>query len=156
MQIIIFVCRLHNLINISFMKRKIIAGGGLVTNDQNELLMIFRRGKWDLPKGKLDHQEAIEACAIREVEEETGIRNIVLGPLIDITYHDYFDEFIQAEVTKETYWYSMKINGEQSLIPQTAEDITDIKWINANNLSTYLNNSYHTIIAIINKWLQSS
>ena len=60
------------------MKTKIIAAGGLVTNKHNELLMIFRRAKWDLPKGKLDEGESIEACAVREVEEETGIKNISL------------------------------------------------------------------------------
>ena len=55
------------------MAKKIIAAGGLVFNDKNELLMIFRRGKWDLPKGKLDEGEDIEDCAVREVKEETGL-----------------------------------------------------------------------------------
>ena len=65
---------------------KIIAAGGLVTNENNELLMIFRRGKWDLPKGKLDKGETIEECAIREVEEETGIGNHMTCPsMIGVT-----------------------------------------------------------------------
>lgn len=134
------------------MNRKIIAAGGLVTNDQNELLMIFRRGKWDLPKGKLDKGESIERCAVREVEEETGIRDIQLGALIDITYHDYFDPWSKEEVTKETHWYAMSIKGKQALIPQTEEDITDIQWINDTTLSKCLSNSYPTIIDIIDKW----
>ena len=151
---IIFECRLHNLINISSMKRKIIAAGGLVTNENNELLMIFRRGKWDLPKGKLDEGESIETCAVREVEEETGINNIILGSLIDITYHDYFDTWIKEGVSKETHWYAMKIKGTQPLIPQTEEDITDIQWVNNTDLRNCLSNTYPTIIAIIEKWKQ--
>ena len=134
------------------MKRKIIAAGGLVTNQQEELLMIFRRGKWDLPKGKLDKGETIEDCAVREVEEETGIRNVQLGKLIAITYHDYFDARIKQDVTKESHWYAMKILNDQKLIPQTEEDITDIKWVNEIDLKKCLKNSYPNIIEIVAKW----
>ena len=134
------------------MKRKIIAAGGLVTNQQEELLMIFRRGKWDLPKGKLDKGETIEDCAVREVEEETGIRNIQLGKLIAITYHDYFDSRIKQDVTKESHWYAMKILNDQKLIPQKEEDITDIKWVNEIDLKKCLKNSYPNIIEIVAKW----
>jgi 8-oxo-dGTP pyrophosphatase MutT (NUDIX family) len=70
----------------------IIAGGGIVTNELGELLMIFRRGKWDLPKGKLDEGESIEDCAIREVEEETGVKNLKLGAKLLVTEHEYFDK----------------------------------------------------------------
>ncbi len=134
------------------MKRKIIAAGGLVSNNRNELLMIFRRGKWDLPKGKLDEGESIEACAVREVEEETGITNIVLGKLIAVTHHHYFDEWISEEVTKETHWYAMEILDDQKLIPQTTEGITEIKWVNEIEMKECLQNTYQTIIEIIEKW----
>ena len=60
-------------------KKTIIAAGGLVLNEKNELLMIFRRGFWDLPKGKVDEGETLEQCAVREVKEETGLQNIRLG-----------------------------------------------------------------------------
>ncbi len=134
------------------MKRKIIAAGGLVSNNRNELLMIFRRGKWDLPKGKLDEGESIEACALREVEEETGITNIALGKLIAVTYHHYFDEWISEEVTKETHWFAMKILDDQKLIPQTTEGISEIKWVNETEMNECLQNTYQNIIDIIDKW----
>ena len=76
------------------MEKKIIkAGGGLVLNEKGELLMIYRRGKWDLPKGKLDEGETIEECAVREVMEETGVVNVERGELITIGHHEYFDRF---------------------------------------------------------------
>ncbi len=133
------------------METKIIAAGGLVENEKGELLMIYRRGKWDLPKGKLDEGESIEACAIREVEEETGLRNTDLGTLITITHHDYFDRHLQKEVKKETYWYSMKVSGDQRLVPQEEEDITDIRWVKENELAELLDNSYPNIVEVIAK-----
>ena len=135
-------------------KRIITAAGGIVLNPENELLFIYRRGKWDLPKGKLDEGETIEQCAVREVEEETGIRNILLGNFVGMTKHEYFDEWIKEDVLKETHWYEMKIATNQTPIPQTEEDIEDIKWIPLPLLQPYLNDSYVSIVDIIQLWKQ--
>ncbi len=132
-------------------KTKIIAAGGLVLNDKGELLMIFRRGKWDLPKGKLDEGETIEACAVREVIEETGLVNVEHGELIGITYHEYFDPHLKEDVVKESYWYAMRARGEQPLTPQTEEDITEIKWVMGDALEKCLENSYANVVEIIRK-----
>ena len=127
-------------------ERKVIrAGGGLLLNENHELLMIFRRGSWDLPKGKLDEGETMEACALREVEEETGVGNLLLGEMLGITRHQYFDPYIQEEVIKETHWYSMNVKGSPALIPQTEEDITDIRWVPLQEVSELLKNSFDTI-----------
>lgn len=128
---------------------KIIAGGGIVQNKQGEILFMFRRGKWDLPKGKLDEGETIEACAVREVEEETGLTNIHLGKLIGITNHKYTMDNILYE--KDTHWYEMKVNDEQTLVPQTEEDILELKWIKNSDLQQYLTDSYENIREIISK-----
>lgn len=134
------------------MKRKIIAAGGLIVNEKNELLMIFRRKKWDLPKGKLDEGESIENCAIREVQEETGLTPEFDGGLIGLTYHDYFDKWSQEDVTKETHWFGMRVSGPQNPIPQAVEDITEIKWVQKNDLDKYLKASYPNVSDIIKKW----
>jgi 8-oxo-dGTP pyrophosphatase MutT (NUDIX family) len=132
-------------------KTKIIAGGGLVLNEAGELLLIFRRGKWDLPKGKLDEGESIEDCAVREVMEETGITGITLGKLIGISYHEYFDTYINQDVIKETHWFAMQVDGVQNLVPQTEEDILEIRWVKGDALAACLENSYDTVIDIIKK-----
>lgn len=134
------------------MKRKIIAAGGLIVNEKNELLLIFRRKKWDLPKGKLDEGETIENCALREVQEETGLRPVFSGGLIGLTYHDYFDKWSQEDVTKETHWYGMKVTGSQNPVPQAEEDITAIKWVTKADLDKYMKESYPNVIDIIKKW----
>lgn len=136
--------------------KKIIAAGGLVLNEQKEILMIFRRGKWDLPKGKLDEGETIEACAVREVMEETGLTKIDLGPLLSITYHTYFDTWLKEEVIKETHWYVMQASSKEPLIPQTAEDIEIIEWVSSANMVDKLTNSYDTIVEVVRKLTDDS
>ncbi len=133
-------------------KKIIIAAGGLVTNEKNELLMIFRRGFWDLPKGKLDAGETIEHCAVREVEEETGVNDVKLAGLIGKTYHEYFDKWIGEDVMKETWWYEMAVKGNPALVPQTEEDIEQIVWAKEIDLKKYLADSYPNIVEIIGKW----
>ena len=52
----------------------IVAAGGIVKNEEGKTLIIFRRGFWDLPKGKVEKGEKIINAAQREVEEETGVK----------------------------------------------------------------------------------
>ena len=129
--------------------KKIVAAGGLVFNDDNELLMIFRRKKWDLPKGKLDEGENIEACALREVKEETGLQTLNLEKFINITLHTYTDLYLNEDVTKETHWFKMYAPNNQPLIPQLIEGIEKIEWVNNKNLHDKLQNSYANIVEII-------
>jgi len=132
------------------MAERIIAAGGVVRNEAGEILLQLRKGKWDLPKGKLDEGESIEECAVREVEEETGLRNIQLGELIGTTFHHYNEK--GAEYEKETFWYDMRVSGEQELVPQIEEDIHDLKWVKERELAPYLKNTYDNIIDIIEKY----
>ncbi len=124
------------------------AGGGLVQNENDEVLFIFRRNKWDLPKGKLDDGETIEQCALREVEEETGLTNVLLKKLLLITNHTYNEN--GKYILKETYWYKMKGTSTQSLIPQAEEQITEIKWITEHEISTLIKKTYPSIVDVLN------
>ena len=133
----------------------IIAAGGIVMNPNKEILWIFRRGFWDLPKGKLDPNETIEACAIREVMEETGIDHLVLGELILTTKHLYHDKYLDTQVEKTTYWYAMTTNTLQDGIPQTEEDIEAIAWVKQADMAPYLTKTYDTIKAVMEAFLTS-
>jgi 8-oxo-dGTP pyrophosphatase MutT (NUDIX family) len=125
----------------------ITAAGGLVKNDSGEILLIFRRGKWDLPKGKLDENESIAECALREVREETGLRQLKIGTPLGITFHTYYQ--YDKDFLKESHWFAMKAAGDQNLIPQTEEDITEISWAKPEELEKYLQNTFPTIADIL-------
>jgi 8-oxo-dGTP pyrophosphatase MutT (NUDIX family) len=138
-----------------FMLTPIIAAGGIVVNPNKEMLWIFRRGFWDLPKGKLDPNETIEACALREVMEETGVSNLVLGDLIMTTTHLYHDMYLNTEVEKTTYWYKMTTDQLQDGIPQTEEDIEAIAWVKKEDIAPYLAKTYDTIKQVMEAFLTS-
>ncbi|MFT3844051.1 MAG: NUDIX hydrolase [Lacibacter sp.] len=121
----------------------VTAAGGVVENEKGEVLLIFRRGKWDLPKGKLDKGESIEQCAVREVEEETGLTNIQLKKLLTITYHTY-DEF-GKHMLKDSHWYKMKVKGSQNITPQTEEEIIEVKWVKKKDLKDYFSNTFPSV-----------
>jgi 8-oxo-dGTP pyrophosphatase MutT (NUDIX family) len=103
------------------------AAGGVVTNEVGKVLVIFRRGSWDLPKGKIDAGETPEEAAVREVEEETGLQQLNLTSAITQTYHTYRDGK-NRRILKRTYWYKMNTH-QQPLIPQTEEDIEIAEWV---------------------------
>ena len=125
----------------------LIAAGGFTYTKDEHLLMIFRRNKWDLPKGKLDDDEDLQTCAIREVKEETGIKKIKLEEKLCITYHTYHEN--SDFILKESHWYLMKAKEKENLEPQTEEDITECKWIPSSELNTYLQNSLPSITDVV-------
>ncbi len=134
------------------MSSQIIAAGGLVTNPKGEILWIFRRGFWDLPKGKLDEGETIQTCAVREVAEETGISNIQLHDMLCFTNHLYFDTYLNEEVIKRTYWFHMTIPNLQEGIPQLTEDIEKIEWLSLDKARQCLDHTYPTILEVVEKF----
>lgn len=118
------------------------AAGGLVRNEANEYLFIFRKGKWDLPKGKLDPGERNRIAAKREVTEECGIKIAEVGVKLAKTWHVYEEK--GQVVFKKTSWFNMKAK-KQKLIPQLEEDITDAKWIAEGDFAKIKANTYPLI-----------
>ena len=122
------------------------AGGGLVTNSKGEFLLIRRSGLWDLPKGHQEPGEPIEETAVREVEEETGLKGLVLGKFIRVTDHTYFRN--EKWHLKHTWWYSMTCSEGCNLVPQTEEGITEVRWVAKTELKELLQETYPTIVEV--------
>lgn len=126
----------------------IIAAGGKVSNADGKILFIFRLGKWDLPKGKVEEGETLEASAVREVEEECGIGSLTILNHLKDTYHIY--ELNNKLVLKQSVWYEMKTDDTSELVPQTEENITDARWMTDEEIQReVLKNTYPSIKEII-------
>ena len=119
------------------------AGGGLVSNRRGDYLLISRNGMWDLPKGHQDPGEDISVTALREVQEETGIDELVLRDLICVTDHCYRRNGIWH--LKHTWWYRMLHTDPTDLTPQKEEDITKAAWVAKSSMTPYLLNTYPSI-----------
>ncbi|WKW47251.1 NUDIX domain-containing protein [Myroides sp. JBRI-B21084] len=125
------------------------AGGGLVENENGEILFIFRNGKWDLPKGGTEKNETMEETAMREVEEETGCKNLKITNKLQKTYH-IFKRNGEYRL-KITNWYAMQTNFTGDLFAQAEEGIEKVVWVNKNDVSTLLQNSYMNIKLLFNE-----
>lgn len=124
------------------------AGGGLVLNQEKEVLMILRNGYWDMAKGHIEKGETREAAAIREVQEETGVQNIELGEFIQTTYHTYRNRK-NKRILKLSHWFRMTSN-DIVLVPQEEEGIEKVVWmpIEAAKKCTPI---YQNILNILNE-----
>ena len=130
------------------------AAGGVVQNDDNECLIIKRKGKWDIPKGKLDKNEAPEPAALREIEEECGVEGLEIKRFLIHTYHTY--KMNGKKYLKKTWWYALHSNYSGDLIPQEDEDITEVKWIQESELDTVRLNTYISIHTVIDAFQELS
>jgi hypothetical protein len=123
------------------------AAGGLVENAKGEFLFIFRNKKWDLPKGKVEKNEKIKVAAVREVEEECGVKIEKREERLCKTYHIY--ELNNKVILKRTTWYKMFVKGKPKLIPQTAEGITTASWVGTAGIKAKMNNTYPLILDVL-------
>lgn len=125
----------------------ISAAGGLIVNPKGELLMIRRFSKWDLPKGKIETNEEIQTAAIRECIEETALQKMSIVKELGSTYHIY--EINYKPMLKRTYWFLMKTDSDNELIPQLEEGIEEAKWMKRDEVIEALKDSYDSLKDLI-------
>lgn len=123
------------------------AAGGLVSNAKGNYLFIFRNKKWDLPKGKVEKGEKMKEAAVREVEEECGVKISTNDEKLCKTYHVY--ALGTKIVLKKTNWYRMTVKGEPKLIPQKEEGITKASWLSKTELEPVIANTYPSIMDVL-------
>lgn len=141
--------------SLSYLKSKfnIIEAAGGVVRKGKKILFIFRRGVWDLPKGKLEKKEKKKHGAMREVEEETGVK-VELEKKICATWHTYTHN--KKFVLKKTYWYSMNCLGDENMQPQEEEDIQEVAWMSRSKAKQASNDTFASIAWVIRKYFNSN
>lgn len=122
---------------------EIIAAGGKVINQNSEILFIYRNKKWDLPKGKAEKNENISQTALREVIEETGIKNLTIVKPLEKTYHIFKKG--SKHYLKSTYWFEMTSDYDGKFKPQKKEGISRVEWIDKETIGSILPKSYANI-----------
>lgn len=125
------------------------AAGGAVKNSEGKLLMIYRRDKWDLPKGKLDKGETPEKAAVREVEEECGVSGLKITRTLSPTYHTYKEG--EKLFLKKTHWYEMNTSDSKKLVPQAEEGITKCEWRDEAGVAEALNDTFHSVVEVVSE-----
>ena len=137
---------------LSGFKKKLpvtIAAGGVVQHEEGKLLFIYRKKRWDLPKGRVDKGETLEGAAKREVKEETGVKKIKVGKLAGVTYH-VFKRNNRYQL-KETHWFFMKTSYKGVLTPEFKEDITKASWKNKSKTAKAIKKTYPNIEDLFDK-----
>ena len=124
----------------------VTAAGGVVRDGKGNTLMIYRRGRWDLPKGHQEEGEDIKVTALREVQEETGVDSLILKDLICITDHCYRRNGLWH--LKHTWWFDMLYDNPLDLTPQKEEDISKAAWVAKSSLTPFLLNTYPSIVEV--------
>ncbi len=119
------------------------AAGGVVRNSEKKLLFIRRWNIWDLPKGKVDKHETIEHCALREVEEETGVSGLHITGRLPSSFHFYF--YKEKLFLKKTYWFLMDTPFNGTLKPQLEEDISEVSWLDADGCRKAFDETYRSL-----------
>ncbi len=154
---IIYLCSRPDQAWFNFTDRFVLieAAGGLVVNENNDCLVIFRKKVWDLPKGKLDYDESPEQAAKREVKEECGIKKLKLDKFLLNTFHTYSEK--NKFILKKTHWYSMSASSDEILIPESGEDIEKVSWMNKEKIHEIaFKNTYASIKDVFLKYFEKN
>lgn len=133
-------------------KFKVIKAAGGLVRKKDKFLMIYRMKKWDLPKGKREAGETNSEAALREVEEECGVK-IKLGKKICTTWHTY--TMNKNSMLKKTKWYAMDLVDDSKSKPSIEEDIEELRWMTQKEVYHALENSYRSIRFVFEKYYQS-
>jgi len=129
--------------------KQVNAAGGLVRNASGDMLVMFRNGVWDLPKGHQEPGGSIEDTAGREIAEETGVKDLKRGDLICITDHCYFRGDVWH--LKHTWWFDFFCKTCQVTKPQTEEGISSVVWSHPAEIPEKMKNTYPSIREVFEK-----
>ena len=128
--------------------RQAPAAGGVVIID-NQFVAIERHGIPDLPKGHIEKGETPEVAAVREVEEETGIKDLEIIKELPSTWHCYLLD--NQWTIKKTSWYLMRTKSGMKNIPQTEEGISKVYLVDKEHIRDFEDRTFASLKTLVPK-----
>lgn len=128
----------------------VLAAGGVVVDEDGRLLAIKRLGRWDLPKGKVEKGESVDVGAVREVEEECGLKEVKLIRPVTSTWHTY--ERKGEQHLKRTDWFLMRSSSKETLTAQSEEDIEEVRWLDEAGVRMMEADTYPSLLPVLKAW----
>ena len=134
-----------------FKDYKYIEAAGGIVQRKKSFLVIKRKGFWDIPKGKIEKGEWSEVACVREISEECGIDgHQITRPLVN-TYHVM--NWKGQKALKKTFWFMLRYDGSKKVLPALEEDITEVVWMNEDELLGIRSNTFGSINEVLDSFL---
>lgn len=127
-------------LEISPIPKEVCAGGVIFYRDNNQykfVVILDAYGRWTLPKGHVEKDEQVEETAIREIEEETGLKDLKLLEKIGETEYEVHQPQTQPFL-KKVHFFLFETNYQDLVLPATAE-VKDAKWLKATDALNLIN-----------------
>lgn len=112
----------------------------LIQNDEHQILLLKSKDYWDIPGGRMDQGEDIEAALLRELYEEIGIDRIANKQLWNVAkavkqlpYNDIMTSLMLIV-------YRIQLPADQ--IPHSCEPGVTLHWVSPEQAADYLKNKY--------------
>lgn len=118
--------------------KRVFSAGGIVlrkTDAEVKVLLTQHSGHrgWEFPKGHIELGESAQDAAVREVEEESGVKAEILEKAGQVEYFYYENK--EKAFKKVTYFF-MKYVGDGEAT--TADEVSNIEWLEVNKVGVRL------------------
>jgi 8-oxo-dGTP diphosphatase len=126
--------------NLGVMKDDILAAGGVIVDestDSRRVLLVHRPqyDDWSFPKGKLDPGETVEEAALREVNEETGLKCRIIRKLA-VARYNYRTRHKGRLKPKAVHYFLMERLNRRIRVPGDEVDLAE--WVELDEASRKL------------------
>ncbi len=110
--------------------KPVTSAGGVILDSEGRVLMLHRKqeGTWVLPKGRVEPGESLRQTALREVEEETGLKDVKVVKEIGLVRYMFFWRPDNVNYRKTVHYFIMRLNGSAADSIKLEEDFSEHAW----------------------------